>query len=104
MPTAIKPTTKSITELSAIYDRIYDIADRLIKKHNPCNIYTKIVPAKKLFFNPIFPEQLIENTYCNSNGTVNALCCEGCKYWDKGCTVKALGCKLFLCQCVKNKN
>ena len=52
MPT----TTADIEKLSALYDRIYDIADRLIKKHNPCNIHTKKVPAKYLFINPIFPE------------------------------------------------
>ena len=28
-------------ELSVLYDRLYDIADKQIKRHNPCNIHTK---------------------------------------------------------------
>ena len=30
------------------------------------------------------------------------LCCYGCRYWNKGCTIKVLGCKLFLCSSIKN--
>lgn len=90
----------SIQELSTLYDRIYDIADRLFKKYNPCNIYTK---DGKL--------------YCiNHNDNRNAtlyLCCGGCigdwdgkrNYWsENGCTTKCLPCKLYLCGYAKGKN
>ena len=94
MPTATKE--KTTIELSAIYDRIYDIADRLIKKHNPCNIHIETIPHH------LYPTKLNEETVCMSY-SINSLCCGECKYWDKGCTVKSLGCKLFLCQYIKNK-
>jgi len=93
----------SITELSALYDRLYDIADRLFKKHNPCKIHTK---NGKL--------------YCiNHNEHWNAtlyLCCYGCidrwengeqrgNHWsENGCTTKCLSCKLYLCGYAKGKN
>jgi len=96
MITAELDTKLSVKELSALYDRIYDIADRLIKKHNPCNIHTEIQPHH------LYPTKLEKETVCMSY-SINSLCCSGCKYWDKGCTVKSLGCKLFLCQCVTNK-
>ena len=88
MLTATKPKAKlSVAELSALYDRIYDIADRLLKKHNPCNIRTEGTKVS-----------------CTYRLCETRLCCGGCdKYWDKGCTVKALGCKLFLCGAVRNK-
>ncbi len=81
-------TQKVPTEqLSAIYDRIYDIADRLIKKHNPCNIHTKN-----------------GKTVCNyEHNHSSRLCCSNCQAWNRGCTIKALGCKLFLCQAITNK-
>ena len=83
MVVATKPKL-SITELSALYDRIYDIADRLLKKHNPCNIHkTKRGKIK------------CKNKYY----TNNKLCCNSCeKYWSKtGCITKCLSCKLYLC-------
>lgn len=85
--TAVKQTIAknklSTTELSALYDRVYDIADRLFKKHNPCNV------------------QIIDGGIgCNSRKTniKYGLCCASCKHLsDKGCTVKCLPCKLFVC-------
>ena len=92
MITATKPL--STKELSALYDRIYNIADRLFKKHNPCNICTK---NKKLC--------------CTGYPTGRErLCCEGC--WDMktdhyslfGCTTKCLACKIYLCTSVNKEN
>jgi len=91
-------TTKSLstTQLSALYDRIYDIADKLIKKHNPCKIHTK---DKKLC------------CICYSTGSpYGRLCCGGC--WEKitdhyslfGCITKCLACKLYLCPTAKGKH
>lgn len=84
----------SYVELSIIYDRIYDIAGRLINKHNPCKIHTK---DKKLC--------------CIGYPTGRVrLCCGGC--WDMkidhyslfGCTTKCLPCKLYLCPTAQHKN
>ena len=81
-----------VEQLSALYDRIYDIADRLFKKYNPCNIH------------------IIEGGIrCTSRSTNIAygLCCSGCKHISKtGCTIKCLPCKLFVCDtlmCAYNK-
>ena len=94
--TAVKEQL-STAELSALYDRIYDIADRLIKKHNPCNIRIETRPHH------LFPTKLEEETVCMSY-YVNSLCCAGCSHHSKnGCTVKSLGCKLFLCSAITNK-
>ena len=81
MPT----TTVDVEQLSALYDRIYDIADRLFKKYNPCNIQVKDNKTK-----------CISRRY-----KCNYLCCtyyDGqCEHWENGCTVKCLACKLFVC-------
>ena len=86
MTVAIKPKL-SVVELSALYDRIYDIADRLLKKHNPCKIYTE----DKYIFCKYHETGIPLRNKCY-------LCCSSCEYCSKeGCTVKCLGCKLFLC-------
>lgn len=79
--------TKSLStkQLSELYDRIYDIADRLFKKYNPCNIQVKDDKVKCI----------------NNHYNCNHLCCQYwsdcCKHWENGCTVKCLACKLFVC-------
>ena len=84
----------SVAELSALYDRIYDIADRLIKKHNPCKIHTK-------------DKKLCCVDYPRGRWR---LCCNNCFYekidhWSFfGCTIKCLPCKLYLCDAVMQKN
>ena len=101
MLTATKPKTKlSVAELSALYDRIYDIADRLFKKYNPCNIHTK---NGRLYC-------ISHNEHWNPT---HHLCCGGCidnctlygGHWSKGgCTTKCLPCKLYLCDYAQGKN
>ena len=95
---SVVPTERHIDELSKLYDRIYNIADRLIKKHNPCKIRIKN--------NKILCAYYTTDKNNEFYLPQNKLCCLYCNkgYWSKeGCTVKALGCKLFLCQAVKNK-
>jgi len=57
--------------------------DRLIKKHNPCNIHVKGGRVKCAFYRQYRDD--------------NMLCCTGCNHWNNGCTVKCLRCKLHLC-------
>lgn len=85
----------TIKEMSALYDRIYNIADRLIKKHNPCNI--RRTKTDKLYC----------NNYNKKRGESHSgkLCCIGCGrdyenkcYWsESGCTTKCIACKLYSC-------
>ena len=104
MITAELDTEKLNTEkLSALYDRVYDIADRLFKKYNLCNIHTKN--------NKVFCSCHNEERY---NGkSKKYLCCSGCgeypekdiSYWSKtGCTTKCLACKLYICSGIGRKN
>ena len=89
MPTLTHSQQLSTKRLSALYDRIYDIADRLFKKYNPCEICIKDNKTKCI----------------NKHYNCNHLCCQWwtdrCKHWDNGCTVKCLACKLFACYTIE---
>ena len=67
------------------YDEIYKEYNDLLKEYNPCNIHIK--------------ENILT---CNGVSSLNndgLLCCGGCKHLSKkGCRVKALSCKIWLCQ------
>ena len=88
-------------KLSALYDRIYDIADRLFKKYNPCNHIIKegiILCTGR--------SSIRNERHCQRYNSY--LCCNTCKHLSAtGCTVKCLPCKLFMCSCLygreKNK-
>ena len=89
-----------IDKMSETYDRIYAIADRLLKKHNPCNIHR--TKTGKLYC----------NMYDKKNeSSTGKLCCVGCSnhntgqcYWSPtGCTTNALACKLFSCTYMRGK-
>lgn len=80
------------------YDELYELADQLVKKLNPCHI------------KPIFNGETNKPTGCMScNGKATGtphLCCRGngaqgipvCKHLGKrGCRVKSLKCKLWFC-------
>lgn len=78
-------------KLSTIYDRIYDIADRLFRKYNPCNIHIEdnIVLCAG--------HSNIQNGKTDQKYG-NFLCCNTCKHQSKtGCPIKCLPCKLHLC-------
>lgn len=94
----------SIEEMSALYDRIYNIADKLLKKHNPCNIHKGKIKAEHIYWKPKNPDRLINAIVCTRKSRHSNLCCGGCKYCNKGCTVKCLACKLFLCTSTEQTN
>jgi len=97
----MKTATKSLSvaELSALYDRVYDTADKLLKKHNPCKIHTK-------------DKKLCCTSHPKGHTTrLKRLCCGGC--WEEyrvdhyslfGCATKCLRCKLWLCSEAKKEN
>ena len=75
-----------------LYDLVYAKTDKLFKKYNPCKI--KCVGGNLTCFNPIYSKKCWWK-----------LCCEGCKYWSKkGCTIKCLRCKLYVCGSIRYKN
>jgi hypothetical protein len=62
-----------------LHDRLYDYANKIIKKYDPCKI---------------------ENGACVREN----ICCNGCKYLTKdGCSIKCLWCKLWLCDYLLKK-
>jgi hypothetical protein len=95
----------NIKQQSKLYDRVYDIADKLIKKHNPCNIHTHrgVLCCAEYKYNKYYKNSKLQR----------ALCCANCNdstsnkrksYWSKeGCTTKCIACKLFYCHYVTNK-
>lgn len=90
--------TKPTTDVSAIYDRIYDIADRLFKKYNPCNIHT----TKTGFVLCKEYKTIADVKWAQKRGYF--LCCSNCKHQSKiGCTIKCLPCKLFHCCYITDK-
>jgi hypothetical protein len=64
------------------YDAIYDIANGLLRKYNPCKHDS---------------DGICEEDRLHHNGRKHG-CCGGCKWLtSKGCRVRALSCKLWLC-------
>ncbi len=83
-------------EIERIYDDLYDRADKLFKKYNPCQFNPQTGLCKA------YPDV----TNGCDRGRAFILCCGGCHYEKKrkhqhslksGCRVKSLGCKLYYC-------
>jgi hypothetical protein len=63
-----------------VYDFLYILGDRLIKKHNPCDIQVS--------------RSGLATCMCDID-----VCCGECRYISiYGCTVTCLGCKLAICR------
>jgi hypothetical protein len=63
---------------SRLYDVLYEMADKVLKEHNPCRVEN----GKCL--------------RCQKGG--HNFCCDDCQYLkDNGCSVKALYCRVWLC-------
>ena len=72
--------------LETIYDRIYELANRMLRRYNPCKIDHSGICMR---------------TRARKEHHSNC-CCEGCKYLSSnGCKVKALPCKLWTCYFVQ---
>ena len=72
-----------------LYDTLYKASVNLFSKYNPCEIKDGTCWRTR-----------------NFSKKVDNFCCNGCEYVsEKGCTVEAVGCKLWLCHYTnKNKN
>lgn len=73
-----------------LYDLIYNKADKLLKKYNPCNIHK--TEHKLLVCN--------NKQYCSSDCYYGGkrLCCYQCGHWrTTGCSIKCLACKVTMC-------
>lgn len=82
----------TIEQQKEVYDALYYLADLMLEKHNPCNIIKK----EDKTIDPIFSVTCIRDR--RHIGNYSSTCCSSCHHLGaKGCTVKALGCKLFLC-------
>ncbi len=69
----------NLKKLSIEYDRLYGEADKLFKKHNPCQFKGN---------------KCVYKGAPRTNG-----CCGSCRHLTpKGCSVKCLGCKTFFCE------
>ena len=68
------------TPIDVTHDRLYNAADKILKKFSACSTCPVGCATKR-------------KPYTRS------WCCGGCKYLDpdKGCTVQALYCKVWLC-------
>lgn len=67
---------------SRLYDTLYEIGQRILANHNPCDI---------------------KDGKCGSKH--GSFCCQACPHLTKnGCRAKALWCKLWLCGSKRYKN
>ena len=77
-------------ELSAEYNRIYDEANRIFKKYNPCQFKDGMCASNR------------HNLKKGYDGQING-CCYVCDNIGRnGCRAKALGCKLYTCRMIKD--
>lgn len=75
----------SITARKKKYSEIYAEYDELLKKYNICNIRRN-------------EKGITVCNGCNDEEEDGKLCCRGCRHLSKkGCRVKSLSCKIWLC-------
>jgi len=80
--------------LSKRYDRLFAKASKLIKEYDPCRFEGSLCKLKR------GRDYFYEANIYKYNG-----CCGKCSHLTKnGCSVQSLGCKLFLCETVRNEN
>lgn len=87
-----------LKKLESIYDALYEKADKLIKKYNPCQVQITN-SGKKSCVSCIASRNKEREGNWTIKGQENQLCCSGCKFLGpNGCQAeKTLTCKLWLC-------
>jgi hypothetical protein len=86
----LKKKELTVKQQKKVYDALYYLADLMLKKHRPCQIeqVENVSPT---------PYNIVSCLQRRELNLGEGTCCS-CNYLGmKGCTVKALGCKLFLC-------
>lgn len=93
MPIPHKPfkiTTKK--GLSRLYDALYKAGQKLLDQYQPCNI----TPTEEIKI--MYGGRKRRLMLCDGHEEPRFCCCGGCRHLGhKGCLVKALGCKLWMC-------
>ena len=77
-----------------LYDRLYDIANKHIKKCDPCKIQIKGNEIKCLNYKHTLRKKNLCCTLCNNSWALG----------KKGCRIKCLGCKLYFCESIRKDN
>lgn len=95
----LKKKELTIKQQKKVYDALYYLADLMLEKYRPCQI-EQVEPKdgfKRTVFDVICTRgRRYVGRYANESD--RGTCCGGCKYLSiDGCTVRCLGCKLFLC-------
>lgn len=87
--------------LERIYDTLYDAADKILNKYNPCE--HSFCDKKHTCLGKLIP-QLGEGMH-GHNRTEQA-CCIGCEFWrSNGCNAdKPMYCKVWLCGVAINRH
>lgn len=92
--TYMKKKELTVKQQKEAYDALYYLADLMLKKHRPCQI-EQVEPKDSKAPTPH------NNILCLAGKEIHmsrGTCCCPCEYLSvNGCTTKALGCKLFLC-------
>jgi hypothetical protein len=85
---------KSARHAAREYDRLYAAAELVLKSANPCGFGESHATGGKCAGCPV-----ANGRADSSSITREALCCTACKHHGpKGCRVKSLVCKLWLCK------
>lgn len=89
----------TLEELSVEYDRFYEEASYLLNKHNPCQFEHGRCSRNRA--------DIETGAFRPEGAAVNDGCCgtTSCGHLaSEGCTVKALGCKLHVCEYLDQDN
>ena len=102
MATPHQPLRVTRRYLENLYDALYKEGQRLFDKFNPCNIEPSgKFKRRSTGYYPDRRESATKWELMNCsryNDGPGFCCCNGCKHLGKkGCRVKSLGCKLWLC-------
>lgn len=83
--------------LSKKFDELYEKAQNLMKKYNPCRIDENGLCLRSRNQEELFGYHKINN--CCGNSKPSEYKGKSCKYLDenKGCTVKSLNCSIWFC-------
>lgn len=93
-------------KINKLFNELYNQLDRLFKKYNPCDIRHDVNGV--LVCRGVLDKN---SSWYTGNKPTGKLCCQDCKnprhLSKKGCAIKALGCKRYICDSIwesRNEN